>query len=318
MTHQRAATLFAAGAAAFLAALLVTGAALTAVQSSSSIDLVAIDVVSQGNTATSLGKIDSCTRTEIGSSVPVDVVINRIPADKTMVGFEFHLTYDPKVVEVTAVDNALLLAAGGNYTPFEAPGSLGDTVPDSDGEFIVSAADLGGNNESGAGVLSRITLKARAAGVSTLTLGDSPGSFTNIIDGDTNESIQIDHQGVAAVAVGQACQSNPPEPVVTTLPPLEELFKTPVGSTPPPGTPSTPGPGGDGSPTADSTAAPATPDPRTPGAIETATAVATSSTPGVNDGDGDFPVVWVIVGAVLGLGAAGGAGYVLYRRRSGG
>jgi hypothetical protein len=348
MKHQPTAILFATATTLLLMSAAALGAlrSVGADQSSSAIDLVTIDAVPQGNTATSLGDIDFCTRTEVGSTVEVDIVVDAVPEDTPMVGFEFHLLYDPQVVEVTATNNALLLAAGGSYTPFTA---LSDALPDSDGEFVVSIADLGGSNESGPGVLSRVTLRAKASGVSDLTLGSSlaEGSYPTIIDMYTNLAIQVDQLGIAAVAVGQHCPSTPPQPIVTPLPDLDTLLSDLSGGTPqaqptqPPdsqqeqtpapsdadseASPTPRGTDGPGTavPTTPGVAPTATPDFRTPSVAATATAVAlslggTSADSDGDDSDGGFPTAWVIVGVVLGLVAAGGsASYLVYRRRMG-
>src|SRR3989304_880589 len=91
----------------------VTGIRATAGQSGSTIQLVAIDAVPQGNTATSIASIDYCLRTEVGSQVTVDVVVDAVPDDKDMIGFEIHVLYDPKFATVTALDNHQLLGASG-------------------------------------------------------------------------------------------------------------------------------------------------------------------------------------------------------------
>ena len=62
----------------------------------------------------------------------------------------------------------MLIDAGGSTVPV----SLGNSIPDSDGTFVVALADFGPNTESGEGVLSRITLKGENPGTSALTLAD--------------------------------------------------------------------------------------------------------------------------------------------------
>ena len=320
-------------AAALLVAALVAVMGGQAGATASSIDIVSIDAAVQGNTATSLGKTDYCSRLEVGSTLPVDIVENAIPADRPTIGFELHLMYDPQVVEVIDYDNDLILASNGDYSPFTG---LSDKVPDADGHFTTAVIDVesnpttGANMETGPGVLSRITLKAKAKGLTTLTLGGSVDQHTypTILD-DQNLPIQVNKIGTAAVAVGQACPSAPPQPIVTPLPNIDYL-QTPqaVPSPSPNSQGQTPGPGtpdAQASPNASGTAGPGTPDVRTPSVAATATAAATATGQAQIDGkegedssDSGFPVVWVVVGIVLGLGAAGGGGYLVYRRRASG
>ena len=74
-----------------------------------------------------------------------------------MVAFAFTLGYDETYLSVTAADQELLIASIAGSSVLIA----GNAAPDTDGEFKASVADLGpeGTEESGSGVLSRLTVK---------------------------------------------------------------------------------------------------------------------------------------------------------------
>jgi hypothetical protein len=148
------------------------GAAL-ATHSSSTIGLLAIDANLEGNTATSLGLIDGCSRVETGAQLNVDYVVDSIPQDRPMIAFEAEIHYDPQLLEVVAVDYDFLLGAVGDYRPVAG---LTDKLPDSDGKFRLSVLDAASttdpeaNVERGAGVSARNTSRAKAAGVSEVAI----------------------------------------------------------------------------------------------------------------------------------------------------
>ena len=80
----------------------------------------------------SLGRIDGCQRVESGAQTEVDFVVDSIPQDRPMIGFDAEIRYDPQLLEVVHVDYDLLQAAVGAYQPFAG---LSDRLPDSDGAF---------------------------------------------------------------------------------------------------------------------------------------------------------------------------------------
>ena len=295
-------------AAGLVALLLAVSPALPAraSQSTSSAKLAAVDVDPAGNTATSLGPLQGCAEIAAGKTLAVDVLVDAIPSDRPMTFFEYRFNYDPKVLSVTLVDNAQLLASNGEFKPVDA---FSDGVPDTDGSLLVSVSDFGGATETGPGVLSRITVKALSTGVSSLQL-----ESVDIRD-DHNERLPIDTIAPARVAVGSTCASAGPTPGPTKV--------AGGGQTPGPGST----PGTDGTPEQGETP---TPPEATATAITQATATA-SGTPigsqgtpgqvndGANGGDDDGGVgAWIIAPIALGILAAAGAGFFLLRRfRSG-
>jgi len=141
-----------------------------------------IDADPSGNTATSLSSIDACTSASSGSSTTIDLFITNV---SDLLGWNSRIIYDPSLISVTNINVKMFQAADGHSTVFNAS----DRTPDTDGSFYASAVDLSAPpyQDSGSGVLARITVSARAPGISPLTI--SSPSLTNINGrpiGDTN------------------------------------------------------------------------------------------------------------------------------------
>ncbi|MCH8815338.1 MAG: thrombospondin type 3 repeat-containing protein [Chloroflexi bacterium] len=159
------------------------------------IDNVSIDVeedATPANTATSIGSVEVCAFVEDNDvldldedttdTIVIDVVTgpDGIPAASPINAFSFTLQYEETAVNVTSLDLDLLLTSQG--------GSIfngSESVPDSDGSFIVNAIDLAATGVDGPGVLARIELEAVGSGYSTLSLGnlallDEFGGFVSI------------------------------------------------------------------------------------------------------------------------------------------
>lgn len=209
---------------AVISTSLVAGA-----QEPSTIELVAIDAVTDGNDATTLGPLDGCVEADVDSEVAVDIVVDAVPEDQPAIGFQLEVTYDPAILEVAAYEHELFLAGEGTYQPVEG---LTDPVPDSDGIFILaildaaSNVDTNENMETGAGAIARITFNAIAPGSSEVAVDFLPPDVYPAIINTQNEPIQVDSIGAATISVGDACPEDA-EPVITPLPPLEDLLPTP-------------------------------------------------------------------------------------------
>ena len=311
------------------------GAAL-ATHSSSTIGLLAIDANTEGNTATSLGPIDGCSRVETGAQVSVDYVVDSIPQDRPMVGFEAEIRYDPQLLEVDAVEYDFLLAAVGAYRPFAG---LTDKVPDSDGSFRLSvldadsAPDPEANVERGAGVLARITFAAKASGVSEVAVGvqQEPGLYPFVQD-TKDERILVDTLGSISLAVGEDCSPQAAEPKITDLADANQQI---LGTTTDPQATPTPL-GGAASPSDGPTSEGETPTPlptQTPCVVTPERTISPSTaspdtspvlctpTPAplqddIVDVEEDSDTILIAgAAALLALGtAAGGGGWYLYRR----
>ncbi|HET9476431.1 MAG TPA: thrombospondin type 3 repeat-containing protein [Dehalococcoidia bacterium] len=135
-------------------------------------DNILLDMDPAGNTATSIGSIQSCARINPNGvqdadedaidAISIDVVTGPqgIPAGNPMIGFSYRLGY-PIGIAVTAGNHHFLL----DSAPGSAVGQFGDPYPDVDGLLMVDALDLktgvpGNVPESGPGVLSRVTMRS--------------------------------------------------------------------------------------------------------------------------------------------------------------
>lgn len=165
----------------------------------STIALMAIDLDTADNTATSLGIVE-CRRGEVSpdSTLDIDVVVANVPADRPIQGFDFDLLYDPARINVTAVNDSLLLAANAGSGPFF---SFTDPVPDNDGSFKVANADFGtAPGETGPGVLARITIQILTSAASGETILDL--NVTEVVDDNViNIPRDLEQEGVLGISV---------------------------------------------------------------------------------------------------------------------
>ena len=284
------------------------GGSALATHSTSTIGLLAIDADPAANTATSLGPLDGCVRVEEGSRIDLDYTVDSIPQDRPMIGFEVEIRYDPQLLDAVDADSDLLLAAVGAYSPFAG---LSDTLPDSDGSLRISVLDTASaaapeaNVERGAGVLARITFRARAAGISKISIAIETEPLVYPLIQDTqNETIFADRLGSVSVAVGQDCPPPAAEPEIVDLAQTNAdiIAANPqlIGDPTPSGVPTSPSTeptGRGGTPASAATASPAPP--------------ASSNTTG---DDGSDTVLIVVVAALLALATAAGGGWYLYQR----
>lgn len=201
------------------------------------VNSVAIDLNTAGNPAMpGLGvipSVDTCAVIPIGGSVQADIVVDEISPVDLMSVWQAQMFYgldndgdttadedpvdgvdndgDSSVDEDPADSNVQITAtASGSWLINAAPGSGGagsdDTVPDTDGSFLMGAFDLGGpppgNYESGEGVLNRITI-ADLAGVPSITqLAIDPNPSNTIVADQGGVPIPIQSHGTATIAVG--------------------------------------------------------------------------------------------------------------------
>lgn len=199
--------------------------------SNSTIQLIAMDADPTGNGATTLDHLDPCVRAEPGSEVTVDLIVDAVPADRPLIGFELHIKYDPNVLEVIAIDNGFLLGAVGTFDAFDA---LSDTLPDSDGDFLLAVADLasngppGANMETGKGVLTRVTFKAKSIGISDVAPGFAPPEVYPALYDNQNTTIEVRTIAAIKVAVGEDCPPGQTEIEPTELPSIPSLEGSPT------------------------------------------------------------------------------------------
>jgi len=141
-----------------------------------------IDADPSGNTATSLGSIDSCTSVSSGASTEIDLFITTVP---DLLGWTSDILYDPSLISIDAINVKMFQSADGHSNVFNAS----DSTPDTDGSFYASAVDLNAPpyEDSGSGVLARITISALAPGISDLVISNPSLTDVNLDPiGDTN------------------------------------------------------------------------------------------------------------------------------------
>jgi hypothetical protein len=128
--------------------------------------IVGADVDPTGNTATSLGPIDSCLSVSTGATFDIDVFVQGVTLLRV---WNVALHYDPSVV--TVVDRHIQMFLAANPGSDAVDYSYGD--PSVGGAYELTAADLSEEetaHESGSGVLVRLTLMALGPGLSPAAL----------------------------------------------------------------------------------------------------------------------------------------------------
>jgi hypothetical protein len=275
---------------------------------------IGVDADPAGNTATSLGTIDSCVRVGKGDSFDIDLFITNVD---DLLGWEVYLSFDGDVVNVTDRDVKLFQAANANSDVFDASESL----PSSGGLYRLGAADIGQppSPDSGSGVLARLTLEAVGAGLSPATITTLDVDNDGKIDlgpqlsttrgepvGDTNGDGFFDGPLLnAQIAVDRDCPSGPVPTTVTTL--TVPAPSPTQGSTPLATVTSTAMPAG--------TAETARPSPSVASAGPSPSSTPSDEDNGTNWTSGGFIVAYVVIGAVVAVLLGGGAYLATTRRR---
>lgn len=138
---------------------------------------VGVDANPAGNTATSLGSLDTCRGVTAGDTFQVDIYVAEV-AD--LLSWEGYLSYNQVVLTVEA--HSLLFQAAHS-------GNLSDTsedTPDGDGLYRVGGVDMNagtpGSGASGDGVLARITLFAIRDGFSNLSIAPVDLNHDGLLD----------------------------------------------------------------------------------------------------------------------------------------
>lgn len=212
-------------------------------------DAIRIDANASGNTATSLGKIQTCREVSTGDTFDVDVVIENVT---NLLAFKTVFVYDKSKLKVVDTDIEFLVASG----PGSSLWNTSASVPDSDGYYSLRALDVThepDGAESGSGVLGRVTLEAIDSGLSTVFVS-IPRISPGLVDFQRDPLEPADRLGAwlgdvfaARIAIDEECPGGetapPPTPPIATV--LPQVL------TPVPG--ETGGPAGDETPTAGQT-----------------------------------------------------------------
>jgi hypothetical protein len=175
---------------------------------------IGLDVDPDGNTASSLGPIDSCVSVGVGDTFSIDVFVRDV---EDLQVWHVLVGYDPSVVNITDRNVQMFLAAD--------PGSevIDNSYGDSglSGAYDLLASDIAEDppHESGSGVLARLTLTAAEPGLMAIRIEDP------VLWGYPLHLISVDSVVNAWVAVGQECPSAPsptpapiPTPTITPTP----------------------------------------------------------------------------------------------------
>ncbi len=293
---------------------LVALAAVTLAQADSQTQQglsIGVDADPSGNTATSLGTIDSCVSVKKGDKFQVDVFITG--ADN-LLAWETYFSYDGSIVTVTDRDVKLFLAADPKSDVFDASESL----PSSGGLYRLGAVDMGHSApHSGSGVLTRLTLRAVGAGISPailMTLDANNDGKTDLGTRlrDPQEKLLGDSNGDefydglvynAQIAVDRDCPSTPAQTATPSPGPFGA--DTSTATAVPTGSPA-------------ATAPSATPAATTPApalASPTPDAVPSAKDEGVDWGSPGFIAAYAGVGTLALLAVSGLAFFTAQRRR---
>jgi len=180
--------------------------------------VIAVDMMPEGNSATSAGPIQSCLSVSSGDTFDVDVIVTDV---QELAGFQVRLNFDPQVVQIEGRQADFFLGEGG----LEA----GDTnFPVTSGSWYYGYTNLPGR--SGSGVLVRITLKALASGSTRLSLPLGPLD-TALVDSSLSY-IAVEGVIEGTIRVGSECT---PEEITPTIVPVTPQPSPTASSTPTPG-----------------------------------------------------------------------------------
>lgn len=172
-----------------------------------------LDADPSGNTATTLGDIDSCVSVELEDTFQVDIFIKDVD---DLIAWEAYLFFDSTLLNVTDRDVQQFQASSPNSAVFDTS----ESVPDDDGRYRVGSADIADPlaPDSGSGVLATLTLEALADGITPLSIslhetgikGYFIGPTLTAVDGshpeDTDNDGYFDGEIVdAQIAIGQPC-----------------------------------------------------------------------------------------------------------------
>jgi hypothetical protein len=290
-------------------ALLVLTLSVRAQSVAGPVDFLGVDTDTAGNSPTSVGQVEVCSELEVGEERQIDIVVRGVPssADGGLSGFQLLLLFDERFIHVTdyAIDDQFLAANDGSNVLED----FSDPVPNDTGVMVLAGVDFGSSdNESGDGVIARLTVSGVDTGTSDLIIVTH-----ELVPFSAQEKYEVTTLQNALLTVGVDCAPNaspppPPDepatPRVTQLPetdaPGDNGGESPGASPDTPETPGegeTPGPTGSGAPTAT----------RTAGA---------SGNGDDDDGGGSGTLIIVALVVIAALAALGGAGYYFYTRRN--
>jgi len=180
---------------------------------------LAVDMVPAGNASLTAEAAESCVEVSSGSTFDVDIVIRDV---SNLLSWEAYFVYDRNVVEILSKNVRMFQAANPGSNLIDAS----EPLPDDDGRFLIAASETSHAADSGSGVLARLTLRAKAPGVSPANLPlidvngngqpdlgpiltDNKGVKIGDANGDQFFDGSIAH---GAVAVDRLCTQSEPTP----------------------------------------------------------------------------------------------------------
>jgi hypothetical protein len=214
---------------------------------------IGVDADPTGNTATSLGPIDSCVSLSTGDTIKVDLFVTDVT---DLLAWETYFVYDMSVINIVSTDVMMFQAANSGSNVFD----VSEGLPDIDGQYGVAAVDIAEPPapDSGSGVLARLTLKAVGAGVSpaslspidvngdgTMDLGpwlkDLEGELMSDLNGDgffdgpiANAQIAVDAACPESTPASPTAHAASPSPTPTISPTAERPGGSPTPDKTPP------------------------------------------------------------------------------------
>jgi len=186
---------------------------------------LSVDADPQGNGPTQMGSPTPCLSVANGDSFQLDIVVDDV---QELLAWEIYFEYDPTIVKIVGRDVRMFQDANPGSSVFD----VSDSLPDSDGLYLLSAVDTADppSPDSGSGVLARLTLTATAPGISAASfarrdLNDDGildrGSLLRNIDaeaiGDSDGDTLFDGQSDnAQIAVDMPCPGDSPGPATNS------------------------------------------------------------------------------------------------------
>jgi hypothetical protein len=177
---------------------------------------LAIDAVTTGNAATTVGQIDTCASANKGDEFQVDIVIRGV---QNLLAWELPISFNKDVLRLDNRDVKQFQQANKGSNVFDSSSQ----TPNDTGVYVASASDLADPvaPDSGDGVLVRLTFSAIGNGTSQLSLtpvdingdripdrGVLLKNIDNAIIGDTTGDTFFDGPATGAeIRVGADCPS---------------------------------------------------------------------------------------------------------------
>ena len=209
------------GGIALVLALSGSSALLRQAEAANDVNLVALDLDTAGNAATTVGTIEGCTEVSAGDTgVDVDVVVTGNDFSGQINIFEVHVFYDSSIMSLAGSDatSFWLASNGGTVTDF---GNFGGPVT---GEAVSAGFVIPPNNGAAAaeGVAVRFTFDINAGATPDLyplslgaPAGQTPDLENKLFFQDGTTVVPIVSVQSGLLAVGQTCAGDLPEPTVT-------------------------------------------------------------------------------------------------------